>query len=43
MGTSTIVNQAFIYIWNKNVVELLDNLFQIDICPINTKNPGYVQ
>lgn len=40
MGTSTIVNQAFIYIWNKNVVKLLDNLFQIDICPSNIKNPG---
>lgn len=43
MGTSTIVNQAFIYIWNKNVIELLDNLFQTDICPINIKNLGYLQ
>lgn len=27
MGTSTIVNQAFIYIWNKNTVELLKLIF----------------
>lgn len=33
MGASAIINQAFIYIWNKKVVELLNT--QINIWLIN--------
>lgn len=33
MGASAIINQAFIYIWNKKVVELLST--QINIWLIN--------